>query len=70
MTKAKELYESLSTKPFSYGEFLSVILEHQGKAISTLPGNSFLVNEDFVFPDQSILRLTNSGVKLLEFLQE
>lgn len=64
MTKAKTLYESLSTQPFSYGEFLSTILENQGKSISTLP------NEDFVFPDNSVLRLTNSGIKLLEFLQE
>lgn len=64
MTISKSLYESLSNKPFSYGEFLSTILEHQGKPISTLP------NEDFVFPDQSVLRLTNNSIKLLEFLQE
>ena len=64
MSISKSLYESLSTKPFSYGEFLSTILENQGKPISSLP------NEDFVFPDNSILRLTNNQIKLLEFLQE
>jgi hypothetical protein len=51
-------------KPFSYGEYLSAILEHRGRPISGLP------NEDFVFPDHSVLRLTNSGIQLLEFLQE
>lgn len=70
MTKATQLYESLSNQPFSYGEFLSTILENQGKAISPALGTSFAVNEDFVFPDNSILRLTNSGISLLEFLQE
>lgn len=64
MNKAKTLYESLNNKPFSYGEFLSTILENQGKPISTLP------NEDFVFPDNSVLRLTNDSISLLEFLQE
>ena len=61
---AKTLYETLNTKPFSYGEFLSTILEHNGKPISPLP------NEDFVFPDNSILRLTNNNIQILEFLQE
>jgi hypothetical protein len=61
---SKTLYEQLKTQPFSYGEFLSTILEHQGKPISTLP------NEDFLFPDNSILRLTNNNIQLLEFLQE
>jgi hypothetical protein len=61
---AKTIYESLNAKPFSYGEYLSTILENKGRPISSLP------NEDFVFPDHSVLRLTNSGVQLLEFLQE
>lgn len=64
MTTSKTLYNTLSTKPFSYGETVSVIIEHNGKSISTLP------NEDFVFPDNSVLRVTNNGVQLLEFLQE
>lgn len=62
MSKAKQIYNSLQTKTFSYGESVSVILEHQGKPISSLP------NEDFVFPDNSVLRVTNTGVRLLEFL--
>lgn len=61
---AKTLYETLNNKPFSYGEFLSTILEHKGKPVSTLP------NEDFVFPDNSIIRLTNNNIQILEFLQE
>lgn len=61
---SKMLYESLKTKPFSYGEFLATILEHNGRSISHLP------NEDFVFPDNSVIRLTNNTVQLLEFLQE
>lgn len=64
MSTSKTLYEQLYNKPFSYGEVLSVILEHSGKSISSLP------KEDFVFPDNSILRLTNQGIELLEFLQE
>lgn len=64
MNTSKILYEQLSESSFSYGEALSLILEHQGKAISTLP------TEDFVFPDKSVLRLTNTSVQLLEFLQE
>lgn len=61
---SKTLYESLKSKPFSYGEYLSTILEHKGKPISSLP------NEDFVFPDNSVIRLTNSEIQLLEFLTE
>lgn len=64
MNTSKQLYEQLSNKPFSYGEALSTILEHSGKSISSLP------KEDFVFPDNSILRVTNTGIELLEFLQE
>jgi uncharacterized membrane protein YfbV (UPF0208 family) len=58
------LYEQLSDKPFSYGETLSLIQQYKGKAVSSLP------MEDFVFPDNSIIRVTNNGIKLMEFLQE
>ena len=64
MTIAKSLLESLNNKPFSYGETISYIIDNKGKAISSLP------NEDFVFPDNSTLRVTNTGIQLLEFLQE
>lgn len=64
MNISNTIYNNLTTKPFSYGEALSVILENQGKAISNLP------EEDFVFPDKSCIRLTHTGIKLLEFLQE
>lgn len=64
MTISNTIYSKLINKPFSYGESLSTILEHQGKPISSLP------EEDFVFPDNSVIRLTNEGVKLLNLLQE
>lgn len=64
MKISNALFENLSDKPFSYGEALSAILEYNGKAISSLP------NEDFIFPDNSVIRLTNTGVQLMEFLQE
>ncbi len=64
MTKSKELYNRLINRPFSYGESVSLILENQGKPLSTLP------TEDFIFPDHSVIRVTNSGVVLLELLQE
>lgn len=64
MSISKQIYEKLSRKPYSYGEFLNTILEEHGHPISSLP------NEDFVFPDNSVIRLTNQGVSLLEFLQE
>lgn len=64
MSINKTIYENLSTKPFSYGEALSIILENQGKPISSLP------EEDFIFPDNSVIRLTNNGIRLMEFLQE
>ncbi len=64
MSKSQEIYTSLSNKPFSYGEAVAIILENSGKPISTLP------EEDFVFPDNSVIRVTNTGVQLLEFLQE
>lgn len=64
MSINKNIYENLSTKPFSYGEALSIILENQGKPISSLP------EEDFIFPDNSVIRLTNNGIRLMEFLQE
>jgi hypothetical protein len=64
MNTSNKIYSNLTTKPFSYGEALSTILENQGKPISSLP------EEDFVFPDNSCIRLTHTGIKLLEFLQE
>jgi hypothetical protein len=64
MNTSKSIYTNLVNKPFSYGEALSVILENQGKPVSNLP------EEDFVFPDKSCIRLTHTGIKLLEFLQE
>lgn len=64
MTKAQQLYKTLMNRTFSYGESVSMILEHQGKPISTLP------NEDFLFSDNSVIRVTNNSVQLLEFLQE
>jgi hypothetical protein len=64
MNTSRLLYNELCNKPFSYGEALSTILEHSGKSISSLP------REDFVFPDNSVIRLTNHNIELLEFLQE
>lgn len=64
MNTSKAIYESLSTHPFSYGEALSTILENKGTPISSLP------NEDFVFPDSSVIRLTHTGISLLEYLKE
>lgn len=64
MNISNKLYSKITNKPFSYGETISTILEHQGKPISSLP------NEDFVFPDNSVIRVTNNGVQLMEFLQE
>lgn len=63
MNTSKKIYEQLNEQTFSYGEALSLIFENGGKSISSLP------EEDFVFPDNSIIRVTNNGVKLLEFLQ-
>lgn len=64
MTDAQRIFNTLSDRPFSYGESVSMIMESRGRAISALP------SEDFVFPDNSVLRVTNSGVSLLEFLAE
>lgn len=64
MSVAKNLYERLINQPFSYGETVSTILENKGKSISSLP------TEDFIFEDNSVLRVTNSGIRVLEFLQE
>jgi len=64
MNISNKLYTKITNKPFSYGETISTILENQGKPISSLP------NEDYVFPDNSVIRVTNNGVQLLEFLQE
>lgn len=64
MTIAKKIYEQLSEHHFSYGDTLSMILDNSGKPISNLP------NEDFLFSDNSVLRVTNTGVKLLEMLNE
>lgn len=67
MSTAKQLYESLSSRPFSYGESVSLIIESRGKPISS---HSFGTDEDFVFEDNSVIRVTNSGVRILEFLSE
>ncbi len=64
MSIANKLYQQLNTKDFSYGETVSTILENRGKAISSLP------TEDFIFEDNSVLRVTNNGISVLEFLQE
>lgn len=64
MNTAKTIFNQLNNLQFSYGETLSLILEHNGKPISQLP------TEDFVFPDNSVLRVTNNGIKILELLQE
>jgi hypothetical protein len=64
MNTSKLIYEQLDNNVFSYGEALSLILENGGKAVSSLP------NEDFVFPDKSVIRLTNTSLQLMEYLQE
>lgn len=64
MKTSNILFEQLSQQQFSYGEAISLILEYQGKPISSLP------NEDFIFPDNSVIRVTNNGIQLMEFLQE
>ena len=64
MSIANNLYNKLNVNEFSYGETVSMILENKGKSISSLP------NEDFIFEDNSVLRVTNSGVRVLEFLQD
>ena len=64
MNTSKIIFESLNTKPFSYGEALAIILENNGKPISSMP------EEDFVFPDKSVIRLTNESVKVVQLLQE
>lgn len=62
MNKAQQIYNAISNRPFSYGESVSLIMENRGRSISALP------EEDFVFEDNSVLRVTNSGVHVLEFL--
>lgn len=64
MNTSKLIYEKLTPSPFSYGEAIALILEHEGKPISTLP------EEDFMFPDKSVIRVTNQGLQLLNLLQE
>lgn len=64
MNQAQKLYHKLQYIPFSYGETVSTILEQQGKSISNLP------NEDFMFPDKSIIRVTNTGIQILEYITE
>ena len=64
MNTSNKIYNTLKDKPFSYGEALSVILENQGRSISNLP------EEDFVFPDNSYIRLTHQEIKLVSLLQE
>lgn len=59
-----ETIKSKLTNTFSYGETLSLIIENKGTPISSLP------NEDFVFEDNSVLRLTNQGVQVLQFLKD
>jgi hypothetical protein len=63
-TTASKIYNQYNDHTFSYGEVLSIILENNGKGISSLP------NEDFLFPDKSVIRITNNGMQLMEFLQE
>lgn len=63
MNTAESIKNKLPTS-FSYGETLSLIIEHNGTPISSLP------NEDFVFEDNSVLRLTNQGVQVLQFLKD
>lgn len=62
MNKAQQIYNAISNRPFSYGESVSLIMENRGRSISALP------EEDFVFEDNSVIRVTNNGVRLLEFL--
>lgn len=64
MNTATKIYNALSSDPFSYGTTLSLILENSGTCISKLP------NEDFIFPDKSVLRVTHTEIKLLDFLIE
>lgn len=64
MNKAQQIYNTISSRPFSYGESVSMIMENRGRPISALP------EEDFVFEDNSVLRVTNNGIQLLEFLVE
>lgn len=63
MTIAESIMENIPSQ-FSYGETLALIIENRGSLISNLP------EEDYVFEDKSILRLTNTGCKLLQYLQE
>jgi hypothetical protein len=71
MTIANEIYESLNEFPFSYGETVAKIIENRGKSISA-PTNEEMrgISEDFVFPDNSILRVTDTHIKVLSMLQE
>ena len=62
-TIAQNIHKNLPNT-FSYGETLAIILEHNGTPISNLP------NEDFMFPDKSILRLSNNECKILQLLEE
>jgi hypothetical protein len=64
MNTSKTIFEIFNDKPFSYGEALAVILENNGKPISSMP------EEDFVFPDKSVIRLTNESIKVVQLLQE
>lgn len=64
MSIANKIFEKLEPYQFSYGDSLSLILEHNGKAITNMP------NEDFVFPDRSVIRLSSKGIQLIELLEE
>ena len=62
-TIAQNIHKNLPNT-FSYGETLALIIEHNGTPISSLP------NEDFVFEDNSVIRLSNQGVQILQFLKD
>jgi hypothetical protein len=64
MSKAEQIYKAISARPFSYGESVSIILENKGRPVSSLP------EEDFIFEDNSVIRVSNNGISLLEFLVE
>jgi hypothetical protein len=68
MTKAEKIYSQLTNRAFSYGESVSMILDEQGKPLSTISSGG--INEDYVFSDNSVIRVSNNGVSLLEYLTE
>lgn len=64
MTVAEKVYNKIKDKEFSYGETLYHIVEEKGIALTPIP------REDFVFPDNSVLRLTNKECKVMTLLIE